>query len=315
MNTDHINQLRYFSRKLMRELGMLQLNMSRTQKTPQHWHALIEISREADLTISRLGRLLLLSPSATSRVINALVKNGLVTFKDGIDKREKYLSLTAKGEQEIKEIDEFSNLKIKGAFSLLSQQDQQQIITAMQTYTEALEKNRQLQEQVKILTLSTSRTIRNQIIRMITHIQKDEYLLPVTEEVNACVLKAEEDFYFHRSYNFWYAVDDQGIVIGSIGLKKIDNENAEIKKFFVHQDYRGKGVAQKLMQTAIKAAIKHNFSEVYLGTVTVLQAAHRFYEKYGFSRIKKNQLPKLFKATPIDTVFFKAHIEQLKNKM
>ena len=303
MKKDRVNQLRHVSRKLIRELGMLHLNEA--QKTPPHWHALIEISKESDITISKLGRILLLSTSAMSRIVNELTKHGFVIFKEGLDRREKYMSLTEKGLLELEAIDEFSNSKIKRAFALLTEEDQQRIIDAIGQYGEVLEASRTLCEQVKIFTLSTSRHVRKQIINMIETIQRDEFLLPITNELNACVLKLEEEFYYNNSYNFWYATDNKGNVIGSIGLKQLNTHQAEIKKFFVNQEYRSKGVAQKLLKTLLKSASKHQFEELYLGTVDKLKAAAHFYEKNEFSRIPEHQLPQGFIKCPLDTVFFK----------
>lgn len=311
MEYDRINNLRHFSRKLVRELGMLQLNQSSVQMAPQHCHTLIEIAKEPGITISQLGNLTLLSTSQMSRIVNALLEDNLILFKDGIDKREKYLHLTPNGQQAINKIDEFSNAKILGAFEFLTQPDQDQIITAIGKYSEALEKNRLFREQVKILTISSSRSIRKQIINMIENIQKNEFQIPVSDDINVCILKAEDDFHYNNSYNFWYAIDDNGAVIGSIGLKKIDGNNAEIKKFFVTQAYRGKGVAQKLMNTLVKSAIKHDFEHLYLGTVDILHAAQRFYKKHGFEVITKSQLPDTFDICPVDSVFFKAKISNI----
>lgn len=314
MKENIISELRQSARKLIRELGMLKLNMSRN-RTPQHWHALIEISNEPNITISKLGRLLLLSSSSMSRIVNALLKEKLVTATNGSDKREKYLQITEKGLLEIKNIDEFSRVKIKGALEFLTDNDQEQIIDAMQKYSSALEKSRLSREQVKIHTLSTSRAIRKQIVYMIESIQKQEFFLPITEELNIGVLKAEEEFYFNNSYNFWYAVDGAGKIIGSIGLKRVDNQNAEIKKFFVDIKYRGKGVARKLFNSLLKAASKHRFKYLYLGTVDTLHAAQRFYEKYGFTRFVEADLPSGFDKSPLDTVFFKVKIKELEEKL
>lgn len=315
MKKDTINTLREVSRKLIRELGILQLNQAHLKKTPQHWHALIEIEKEPGITISKLGNLLLLSVSSTSRIVNVLRGQDLVSFKEGSDKREKYLHITKKGQLEVANMDEFSIKKIKGAFEFLTEEEQSQIIHAIQKYGEALEKNRLIREQVKIHTLSTSRTIRKQIITMIEHIQKKEFLLPITDDSNDCVLRAEENFYYNNSYNFWYAVDKNGSVIGSIGLKKISNHRGEIKKFFVAQKYRGKGVAQKLMNTLIKAASKHHFDRLYLGTVGTLHAAHGFYQKYGFSQITEQQLPPGFQVGQLDTVFFNVSVQDLQHNL
>ncbi|MBA3813633.1 MAG: MarR family transcriptional regulator [Alphaproteobacteria bacterium] len=315
MKKNTITTLREISRKLVRELGMLQLNTPHLKKTPQHWPALIEIEKEPGITPSKVGNLLILSISATSRIVNALINHGLVAFQEGMDKREKHLHITEKGRLEVASIDEFSNNKIKGAFEFLTEDEQEKLITAIQKYGAALEKSRLMREQVKIHTLSTSRAIRKQIVQMIEHIQKKEFLLPITDDVNAGILRAENEFYFHNSYNFWYAVDNQGAVIGSIGLKKIDEHQGQIKKFFVAQSYRGKGVAQKLMNTLIKAASKHHFDSLYLGTVGTLQAAQGFYKKVGFSEISQQQLPASFNVCPIDTVFFIVKVEDLQNRL
>ena len=315
MKKNRIDNLRHVSRKLVRELGMLQLNKAHLKKTPQHWHALIEIAKEPNVTISKLGHLLLLSTSAMSRIVSALIDNELVAYREGSDKREKYLQITQKGEKEIANIDEFSNSKIKGAFEFLTDEDQEKIIHAIEKYGNALEKSRQLRDQVKIHRLSTPRPIRKQIINMIETIQKGEFSLPITDDINACILRAEEEFYYNNSYNFWYATDPNGTIIGSIGLKKIDDQKGEVKKFFIQQPYRGKNVAPKLMNALIQSAVKHGFKTLYLGTVDILHAAHRFYEKYGFERIQKQELPSQFETCPLDTVFFKVKVEDLEHKL
>ena len=118
------------------------------------------------------------------------------------------------------------------------------------------------------------------------------------------ILKAEEEYYYDNSYNFWYAVNDAGKIVGSVGLKKIDACYGEIKKLFVVKEYRGKGVAQKLMNTLFKAASKHQFEFLILGTVDKLHAAHKFYAKYGFTLMLQQDLPYGFERNPLDTLFF-----------
>lgn len=311
MNKHEINQFRQHSRKLIRELGILQLNVTRTKKKPQHWHALIDIARSTSLTISELSHLLLLSLSATSRIVTALHKDNLIVISDGNDKREKYLTLTEKGKSEIEYMDEYSNIKIRGAFNLLSEEEQINIMDSIKKYGEALEQSRLLREETAILTLPPSCVIRKKIISMIETIQKDEYSIPITKKINECILKAEETFYYDDSYHFWYAMAKSNEIIGCIGLKKIDNNNAEIKKFFINKKYRGKGIAQKLMYTLVKDAINQRFQYLYLGTVNILHAAQRFYNKCGFTPIEMNSLPDHFDICPLDTVFFQGKVAKI----
>jgi len=311
MDSKQIESLRHSSRKLIRELGMLELSQENSSENPSNWHALIEISKDPGITISKLGHLLLMSNSKISRLVKSLEENKLLELQQGQDKREKYLYLSSNGELEIKKINNFSKEKISGALDFLDSEEITQIIKAINKYSNALEKNRLIDEQVKISTLSTSRTLRQQIINMIEKIQKSEFLIPITDEINACILKAEKDFYYNNSYNFWYATNAKGEIIGSIGLKKINNRYAEIKKFFVTPKYRGRGVAQQLMQTLVNAAMKHHFNFLFLGTVDRLKAAQKFYIKCGFTPIKKSELPSGFEICPLDEVFFSGKVREI----
>lgn len=299
---DRIHALRQASRKLVRELGIIQLDKSLTGPTVEHCHAIVEIGQKPGITISEVRDLLLLSPSQATRLVQKLIQSGFVTVQEALDRREKSLILTPAGMQELEKIDLFSKRKIEGAFEELTNDEQEAIVNAIDKYAKALEASRE--KKCKILTISTSRPLRAQIANMVEHIQKEEFNIPVTKEINACILRAEEDFYYNNSYNFWYAVNDKGQVIGCIGLKRLGGTNGEVKKLFVEKSYRGKGVAQKLMETLLKAAQKHNFTHLWLGTVDVLTQAHRFYEKYNFVRIKENELPEGFEKCPFDTYFY-----------
>lgn len=315
MKKEQIEKLRSLSRKLVRELGMLQLDHSDSSITPGHWHALIEIEKDPGLTISKLGALLLMSISRVSRLTTSLSKKGLIEFKEGLDKREKYLYLTAEGQATVKSIDDFSEEKIEGAFKFLQESEMVEIINAIDKYSNALEQNRLLGSDIKIATLSTSRVIRKQIMNMISEIQENEFHIPINKDTNICILKAEHYFYYDNSYNFWYAVADNGQIIGSLGLRKINDCCGEIKKFFVIKEYRGTGVAKKLMLTLLNASLKHSFNKLYLGSVDILKAAHNFYEKYGFIKIARSKLPKEFELCELDSVFYVGEVEEVMENL
>ena len=112
MKEQQIEALRHTARKLIRELGMLELDPENSQKTPGHWHALIEVAKSPGITISELGHLLLMSVSTTSRLVKSLDKDKFLDLKEGSDKREKSLFLTDRGQTEIQTINQFSDSKI-----------------------------------------------------------------------------------------------------------------------------------------------------------------------------------------------------------
>jgi len=315
MNTDSIDLLRHHSRKLVRELGMLQLNKIDAKEQPSYWHTLIEINKEPDLTISKLSQLLIISLPTLSRIVTALIKDGLITVKEGLDKRERFLSVTEQGKEKINYIDEYSNTKIRRAFHFLTHEDREQLIHSIEQYANALEQSRVIRDHVKILRLTTSRTLRKQIISLVEQIQINEFHIPITPDINAPILKAEEEYYYHRTCNFWYAVDEQGAIIGCVGLKKLNDKQGEVKKFFVIPEYRGLGIAQKLMHHMVKNALKHGFDNLFLGTVEQLNAAQRFYGKNGFKSIRKASLPREFKLSVLDTHFYAGITQEIEQAL
>lgn len=313
LDKSYISSLRQESRKLIRELGLLYLNQPSRGQTSSHWHALIEIEKAPGLTVKEVANLLLLSPSMSSRIVESLIEKELISSTEGIDKREKSLTITSKGLDEIKQIDAFSHTRIIGALDRLTSHDHQSILESLKMYGDSLEKSRLEREKIKIHTLSSSRPLRKQIIHMIETIQVNEYALPITPDINACILKTEETFSCGNKCNFWYATNDTGLIIGSIGLKKINDSTAEVKKFFVHQNFRGKGTAHKLMKKMVQTAQKNGFQNLYLGTVSLLKSAQSYYEKVGFKQISKSELPPEFEICPLDSVFFKGNLSKLES--
>ncbi|CAM4019910.1 GNAT family N-acetyltransferase [Pseudoalteromonas byunsanensis] len=79
-----------------------------------------------------------------------------------------------------------------------------------------------------------------------------------------------------------------------------------LRKIFVHPDFRSKehGVSSLPLGTALDWASLNLTESIYLGTTTEFLAAHRFYEKNGFSEVYKNSLPESFPVMSVDTKFY-----------
>lgn len=145
---------------------------------------------------------------------------------------------------------------------------------------------------------------KNQITELISKIQQEEFHINITPEQQPD-LQEIPSFYQHGSGNFWVALD-QDIVVGTIALVDIGNNEAALRKMFVRQDYRGKekGIAKQLLDALLQWAKEHNITNIYLGTTSAFKAAHRFYEKNGFIEIPKERLPKTFPIMAVDSKFY-----------
>ena len=148
-----------------------------------------------------------------------------------------------------------------------------------------------------------------QIIELILNIQVNEFNVPVTIK-DQPDLENIPDFYQKNKGNFWVAVSDDEVV-GTIALIDIGNKQSALRKVFVAKDFRGKstGIAQRLLEEVIGWCRDKTIDEIYLGTLAVCLAAHRFYEKNEFLEVLKTDLPKQFPIMQVDTKFYVFRIE------
>lgn len=108
---------------------------------------------------------------------------------------------------------------------------------------------------------------------------------------------------------YWVAMADNKVV-GTIGLMQLSDNNAVLKSMFVDKAFRGQSVSRLLMQMLIDWTTEHGCKEVYLGTMSQFMAAQRFYEKNGFERCNRTDLPSDFIANPLDSVFYRGRLSE-----
>lgn len=142
------------------------------------------------------------------------------------------------------------------------------------------------------------------VIDVIVPIQREEFGIAITAQ-DQPDLKSIPDFYQTGTGDFWVAKQGQH-VIGTIGLKDIGEHQAALRKMFVAAPFRGRelGVAARLLNTLLEEALSRGVKDIYLGTTDTFLAAHRFYEKNGFTEVAKAQLPDSFPVMAVDSKFY-----------
>lgn len=141
------------------------------------------------------------------------------------------------------------------------------------------------------------------IVDLVLTIQQKEFNVPITIEDQPDLFNIT-NFYYADGGGFWGAfINDE--LVGTIALVKFADNAAAIRKMFVKKEFRGKefSIAQKLLETLITYSKENGIDDLYLGTITILEAALRFYEKNNFVRIQKDELPKAFPLMAPDNVF------------
>lgn len=154
---------------------------------------------------------------------------------------------------------------------------------------------------ISIKTLKNSDS--KDIIDIILPIQQLEFGVPITLDDQPDLLIIE-DSYMLKGGNFWGASVD-GALCGTIALLRFNEKAAAIRKMFVKKEFRGKeyGIASLLLEELIHYCKENDIENLYLGTVDILKAAIRFYEKKGFVQVDKKELPIDFPLMSQDNVF------------
>ncbi len=148
----------------------------------------------------------------------------------------------------------------------------------------------------------------DEVVDLIVGIQRGEFGIDIDAERQPD-LRSIPGYYQVGAGNFWVALAE-GRVVGTISLLDIGGHQGALRKMFVHPDFRGPaaGTARRLLETLVQWAAERSFREIYLGTTPFFHAAHRFYEKHGFSEIAKDQLPRSFPIMEVDTRFYRLRV-------
>lgn len=95
-----------------------------------------------------------------------------------------------------------------------------------------------------------------------------------------------------------YIVKVENEVAGCIGLRKIDNENCEMKRLYVRPKFRGHKIANKLVEIIIEDAKEIGYKNMLLDTLPFLEEAIYLYKKFGFKEIES------YNNSPMDTSIY-----------
>jgi GNAT superfamily N-acetyltransferase len=104
--------------------------------------------------------------------------------------------------------------------------------------------------------------------------------------------------YFGEGSGFWLARQNRA-VIGCIGLRPLKRfpSSGEVKRLYIQPEWRGQGIADKLLDALHEYALARGYDWLYLDSKDDLAAALRFYEKRGYepcARYNDNSQARVF---------------------
>jgi uncharacterized protein (DUF1697 family)/N-acetylglutamate synthase-like GNAT family acetyltransferase len=118
------------------------------------------------------------------------------------------------------------------------------------------------------------------ILEYIEWLNRDLCFQNIDEELNRFPEKYDEP-----DGAFIIAKENEN-VIGCVGLTKLDDKTCEMKRLFVNDHYRSKGIGKTLVEKIIEEAKLKNYEKMRLDTLDTMKNALEIYSKAGFYEIE-----------------------------
>ena len=112
--------------------------------------------------------------------------------------------------------------------------------------------------------------------------------------------------YIEDYFEVFYCLVSDEQVIGTVALKKLNDDTAELKALYLDKSYRGQGFGKRLIDIVIKEAEMRGFKSIVLDSMKQYKDARRLYEKCGFSDFER------YNDNPYADVFMKLDLQQIK---
>ena len=84
----------------------------------------------------------------------------------------------------------------------------------------------------------------------------------------------------------WVAVESNGKVVGTIGVKRISDQTAELVRLSVSKDVRRQGIGSRLIGYVVNYCKSQGYKKLELNTLDDFHEAKLLYQREGFHFVK-----------------------------
>jgi len=97
------------------------------------------------------------------------------------------------------------------------------------------------------------------------------------------------DVFAAAKRNAFWVVESSDEIIGMFGIESRDDGSTELRRMHLDRRYRGRGIAQRMLQSAEARARELGFVKVILSTSELQDAAIALYRKNGYQLVRSQQ--------------------------
>jgi N-acetylglutamate synthase-like GNAT family acetyltransferase len=88
----------------------------------------------------------------------------------------------------------------------------------------------------------------------------------------------------HSDGGRWWVAELEGAIVGSAAFSPVSSDEAELKRLYVAAATRRRGLGERLCRLVEREAFNREVRKLFLWTDTRFSAAHRLYERLGYTR-------------------------------
>ncbi|MBS1518285.1 MAG: MarR family transcriptional regulator [Bacteroidetes bacterium] len=264
------------------------------------------INLKKSITVTELADQLGYTQPAVTQIANSLVKKKLISaVKEKRDSRKKILTITAKGEELLLELipiwQDIEN-SVKELFNdtgndvlfviskLESELEKNDIFSRVMEKT----KNRQLDE-IKILEFDNSKKdVHKKLFKELNYEWLNKFFKVEKEDAKQLDNPEREiikkgGFIFFAEYN--------NEIAGTAALLKREDNNFELAKMAVKEEFQGRQIGKKLGMAVVEKAKQLDCENLFLETSSLLTPAINLYKSLGFEEVEIKEPSKYERAT------------------
>jgi DNA-binding MarR family transcriptional regulator/N-acetylglutamate synthase-like GNAT family acetyltransferase len=289
-SSPRIDTIRHFNRFYTRAIGVLQEGWAKSAFSLTEARVLYELAHHDKITATDVRNSLDLDAGYLSRILGTFEKHGLIektaSKEDG---RQSLLALTAKGRRQFDPLEARTVQQVTGMLGKLSDNEQRQLIGAMQTFEKLLAPAEQQGSATKVPYLLRPHqpgdmgwVVHRQGVLYAQEYGYDERFEALAAEIVAKFIQ----HYDAKRERCWIAEKD-GEVVGSVFLVAKSKTIAKLRLLYVEPCARGLGIGSRLVAECVRFARQAGYKKIVLWTQSELDAARHIYKRAGFRVVEK----------------------------
>jgi DNA-binding MarR family transcriptional regulator/GNAT superfamily N-acetyltransferase len=273
-----VDALRRFSRAYTQRIGLLEESYLDAGRPLGPSRLLFEIG-SGTVRVLDLRRRLDLDSGYLSRLLRRLEDDGLVTVaEDPADRRQRVVALTAAGRTEWKRLDRRSDQLARRLVDPLTTQQRAELAAALTSADRLL-------RAATVTFDSMDPRAPDARWAMTEYFAELDARFPTGFDADAALAADPESL--SPPQGLMLVVHSDLDPIGCAGLTRVDQHTAEIKRMWIHPDWRGLGLARRLIDALEQTARRQRRRRVVLDTNATLVEAIALYERLGYRSIER----------------------------